>query len=497
MFRPVPRTRSMSRTCCLLLAVLIAMCELVQTGQSASAAPADGASWETRSSNRALFHFNPALQADSAVSPDAFASTFGEAVDTAVNELSLVAGVDITSPVDIWVTTSYESSTGSVLALFDPSDRSIGIAGDQIVAATEIDAENAIRNAVARRVIFDASGGSLAPAFVDGIALYAERPLTSELSRFAALLQNANTGGSLYSWADLNRPQTGTAAVSLADSEKYAVTAYLLDHFGIAAYRAFLTASATATDWRAALETAFGMPASEIERGWRDDLSRWTNNGWKTNIIAGFDLDPARALLERGNYAAAKAELERSQRLFSELGDDARLQTVSTLITQCDTGLQAEALMTQTETALGEFAYERANDLLSQAEEQYARMPPEQRPTTMIERYRSITNQGIGAIQQLANAQSLANSWTDFPRARDDAMDAGSIFATLGDANRREEAEVVLQKIDQRQRRLVYLLGGFAIISLVWLLLWRRHGIATMMRWPDRRVRRATAAKEA
>ena len=477
------------------LVLLWVLYSVVLNGQGAFAAPAGGAGWETRSSNRAIFHFNPDLQANSAVSPDAFVSSFAEAVDTAVEELTLVAGIEVSAPVDIWVTTSYQSSGTPVLAVFDPSDTSIGVAGDAIVAASEADGENALRNAVARLVTFATSGGQLAPGFSDGIALYAERPLTSSLSRYAALLQNANSSGSLYSWAELNRPQTGTAAINLAEAEKYAVTAYLFDRFGIPAYRAFLAASATG-DWRTALETAFGAPANEIEQGWRDNLSRWTNNGWKTNIIAGFDLDPARDLLARGNYAAAKAELERSQRLFSELGDEARLQTVSTLITQCDTGLQAEALMSQTAEALNAFAYERANDLLSQAEEQYARMPPDQRPTAIIEQYRSLTNQGLTAVTQLGNAKANVNSWTDFPQARDDAMEAGSTFAMLGDANRRNEAQLVLNKIDQRQRRLVFLLGGFALISLVWLLLWRRHGIATMMRWPDRRVRPAPPAKE-
>jgi hypothetical protein len=475
--------------------LLWVMLALVPGGRSALAAPAGGSAWETRASDRALFHFSPDLQADSAVSPDAFVSSYGDAVDTAVEELTLVAGIEFTAPVDIWVTTSYQSSGTPVLAVFDPSDTSIGVAGDAIVTASEADGENALRNAVARRVAFDASGGQLAAGFVDGIALYAERPLTSSLSRYAALLQNANSGGSLYSWAELNRPQTGTAAINLAEAEKYAVTAYLLDHFGIPAYRAFLAASAT-TDWRTALQTAFDALANAIEQGWRDDLSRWTNNGWKTNIIAGFDLDPARALLARGNYAAAKAELERSQRLFTDLGDEARLQTVSTLITQCDTGLQAEALMGQTEDALTAFSYERANDLLSQAEEQYARMPPDQRPTAMIEQYRALTNQGLAAIAQLDSAKTRADSWTDFPQARDDAMEAGSAFAALGDSSRRAEAQTVLDKIDQRQRRLVFLLGGFALISLVWLLLWRRHGIATMMRWPSRELRRSSPAKE-
>jgi hypothetical protein len=152
--------------------------------------------------------------------------------------------------------------------------------------------------------------------------------------------------------------------------------------------------------------------------------------------------------------------------------------------------------MSQTEDALSAFAYERANDLLSQAEEQYARMPPDQRPTSIIEHYRAITNQGLTAIAQLASADARANSWTDFPQARDDAMDAGSAFAALGDADRRAQAQLVLDKIDQRQRRLVFLLGGFALISLTWLLLWRRHGIATMMRWPDRQIRRTRPVEE-
>lgn len=495
MVNPVSPVRFVFRLLSPGLIVLWVIGAAVLSQQNVSAAPAESAGWETRSSSRAVFHFSPDLQANSAVSPDAFLNSFGEMVDTAIEELTLVAGIEISAPIDIWVTTSYQSSGAPVLAVFDPSDTSIGVAGDALVAAGEADAENALRNAVARRVVFDASGEQLASGFIDGIALYSERPLTSALSRYAALLQNANSSGSLYSWAELNRPQTGTAAINLAEAEKYAVTAYLLDRFGLSAYRAFLTASAT-TDWRAALETAFGAPANEIEQGWRDDLSRWTNNGWKTNIIAGFDLDPARTLLERGNYAAAKAELERSQRLFSELGDEARLQTVSTLISQCDTGLQAEALMSQTADALNAFAYERANDLLSQAEEQYARMPPEQRPTAMIEQYRSLTNQGLTAIAKLASAEAKADSWTDFPQARDDAMDAGSAFATLGDADRRAEAQLVLDKIDRRQRRLVFLLGGFALISLVWLLLWRRHGIATMMRWPDRRIRRASPVRE-
>jgi hypothetical protein len=275
-------------------------------------------------------------------------------------------------------------------------------------------------------------------------------------------------------------------STDLAIAEQYAVTAFLIDHYGISAYRSFLNASTTATDWRTALQAGYGLPANEIERAWRDDLSRWTNSGWKTNVLAGFDLDPARTLLERGNYAAAKAILERSQRLFSEIGDEVSLQTVSTLLTQCDIGLQAEALMAQTEAALRGFEYARAGDLLTQAEAQYARLPPDQRPTAVLDAYRSLTNRGLTAIAQLQNGERLAGSWTEFPRARDDARAAGATFAELGDSDRLIEATKVLDQIDKRQRKLVMLLGGLALISLIWLLLWREHGVNQTMRWPER-----------
>jgi hypothetical protein len=88
-------------------------------------------------------------------------------------------------------------------------------------------------------------------------------------------------------------------------------------------------------------------------------------------------------------------------------------------------------------------------------------------------------------MSQLENADRLAGSWTEFPRAREDALAAGATFAELGDGARLDEATLVLDRIDERQRRLVFLLGGLGVISLIWLLLWRNHGINQTMRWPE------------
>jgi hypothetical protein len=451
------------------------------------AAPADGAGWTVRFTNQAALHFDPALADHPQLAPDLFTSTNAEPIDTAIHELSLVLGTSTTAQIDIWLQAGGTTPPGAPAITLDPADRSLLVDGSILTGQTPVEAANSFRSALGRRLVLDATNGQLAPAFVEGMALYAREPLTPVLSRYAALLQNANSQGGLLSWADLHRTVTGEmASTDLAVAEQYAVTAFLIDHYGISAYRAFLGASASAPDWRTALQTGYGVPANEIESAWRDELSRWTNSGWKTNVIAGFDLDPARALLERGNYAAAKAILERSQRLFSEIGDEVSLQTVSTLLTQCDVGLQAEALMVQTEAALRTFDYARAGDLLTQAEAQYDRLPPDQRPTAVLESYRNLTNRGLNAIAQLDNANLLASSWTEFPQARKDALAAGATFAELGDATRLKETTSVLDRIDERQRRLVLLLGGLAVISLVWLLLWRKHGVNQTMRWPER-----------
>jgi hypothetical protein len=88
------------------------------------------------------------------------------------------------------------------------------------------------------------------------------------------------------------------------------------------------------------------------------------------------------------------------------------------------------------------------------------------------------------ATAELANAHKLANSWTDYPDARESAITAGQQFAALGDADHVAESRDVLADIDRRQRRLVYLLGGFALVSGVWLLLWRRTSAAKQLQWP-------------
>ena len=464
----------------LVAVFLIIFAIIAPMNRAAAQSATDG--WTTRSTDFATLSFSPDLPELPDLAPDLLVANFGAEIDAATSELSLVLDVQ-PGPIDILIVPRLVNTDG---AWFDAISGAIIFDGPALTGKTTIDAINLIRHAVATRIAYEASSGSIAPLFLAGIAMYAERPLTPVLSRYAADLQNANSQGSLLSWADLGRSASGeTERTDVAAASHYAVTAWLIDHFQIAPYQEFLRNMGELGDWRAALEATYGMPAADIERQWRDELPRWTNSGWKTNVIAGFDLDPARTLLENGNYAAAKASLERSQRLFSELGDDEHLQVVTALLAQTEVGLQAEALMSQTEIALKQHDYERASDLIAQAEAQYARMPPDQRPEAVLADYRARSDAGLEAIQRLQEAKELAGSWTEFPQARSDALAAGRTFAELGDTTRLTEAEQTLDRIDERVRRLVFLLGGLAFLSFVWLLLWRRHGSNMLLVWPE------------
>ena len=476
-----------------LFAVLLTMVLASTSGiVSVASAQEPSADWDQRESPAFMYLFDPQLSTSSAsFSPDAFVDRYGSAFDKASDELSQVFGLTTQLPIAVWV------DAPTTMSSLYPSTQSAGASpvvsglrpGDLVVdatalaRATDVEATSAIRGAVARELLTIATDGKLSAGFMEGMVLYAQRPVTAVVSRYAADVQNANAQASILTWADLNR-DGAVIDSDLRSSEAYAITAYLFERFTIGEYQAFLKEVRTQPSWREALQAAYKSQPNELEEGWRNNLSRWTNGGWKSNVIAAFDLDPARALLERGNYVAARALLDRSQQLFSDLGDEEILKAIEALIRQSAIGTQAETLMAQTQQALEQFSYAQANDLLSQAEDQYAQLPPEHRPIEAIQQYRDLTNQGILATAELANAHKLANSWTDYPDARESAITAGQQFAALGDADHVAESRDVLADIDRRQRRLVYLLGGFALISGAWLLLWRRTSAAKQLQWP-------------
>jgi|tagenome__1003787_1003787.scaffolds.fasta_scaffold20846468_2 hypothetical protein len=364
----------------------------------------------------------------------------------------------------------------------DPVADTIRIDLTSFLNLSSSESENAIRYAVGLIAARSIAGGLAAPGLLTGIALYVELPASDQLGKIAALVQGADKNDTLISWFDLNRQMSGQDA-DLARAESYAMVAYLISRFDIPTLRQVLNGLATGADWKSAMRTAFQKDPGDLESAWRDDLPRWTTSGFRDNLMASFDLQPAKDLLASGQYVSAKAVLDPSLNLYRQLNDADAMTEVQALVGQADTGIQAEALMVEIEAALTAHDYARASNLLDQAEIQYAALPADQVPGGLLTAYRDRANQGITALGQLAEAKRLAKSWGRYPEARKAAEAAGATFASLGDADNRAQADGVITTLDNRQRRLVILVGSLALAVLVWLGLWLRSRGKPMLQW--------------
>ena len=342
----------------------------------------------------------------------------------------------------------------------------------RFLARSPLEAENLVRHAVTHVVLWDASAGRVPRGFDEGFAAYAEIPVSARLARSAALVQTAMQANALLAWSDLNRPQPPAGDPAVFAAHAYSMVAFLVDRQGLKTVGAYVTSLRDEPDWRVAMRAVYHRAPNELEAAWKENLPRWVAGGWRDNLFAAFDLQPARDLLAKAHYAAAKEQLERSLRLWTDLGNAERQHEVEELLKQGDGGLQAEALMGQVQDALEGHGYDRARTLLAQARSQYDQLPADQRPEDLVARYAAIADEGLRATADLESAQALSHNWRDYAAARGAAVAAGTSFARLGDADMLEQTQAVLADLDMRQRRIVILLGSLALLAAAWLALW-------------------------
>ncbi|HET7095017.1 MAG TPA: hypothetical protein VFI22_16110 [Thermomicrobiales bacterium] len=354
----------------------------------------------------------------------------------------------------------------------DPGGGDIAISLPRLLGRSALDGENLLRHAMTHVVTRKVSAGGIPRGFDEGFAAYAEYPVSARLARSAALVQTAMQAGDLLTWSDLNRPQPTAGDPAVAAATDYSMTAFLIDRQGVNAYGEFIAAMGDQPDWRAAMREVYKRSPTELEAAWKENLPQWVAGGWRDNLFAAFDLQPARDLLAKAHYAEAKDRLEQSLRLFTDLGDAGRQDEVGRLLRQADVGLQAESLMTQIQQALEGHTYDRAHTLLAQAHAQYGLLPTDQRPTDLMTAYDAMADRGLAATADLETAQRLSQNWRDYAEARAAALRAGTSFAELGDGDMLDRVQSVMADLDTRQRRLVVLLAALALLTLSWLALW-------------------------
>jgi hypothetical protein len=139
--------------------------------------------------------------------------------------------------------------------------------------------------------------------------------------------------------------------------------------------------------------------------------------------------------------------------------------------------------MTQAQAALEHHDYDRAQALIDQARAQYGRLSAGQPPEDLLASYESLAQAGIQAGIDLDAARRQSLRWADYPMARAAALAAGEGYARLGDGDGLGQTRDVLQALDGRQRRLVLLFGGLALLSGAWLALWLWARGGTQLDW--------------
>jgi hypothetical protein len=433
----------------------------------------------------------------------AIADANGSAVVDAWPQLTALFGTEPRTPLTItfvnqtnpemlagmrWVTDS---------AWVAPDGASAYVLAEPFLALTPIEAGNLLRNLTSRGFIWTASAGRIPPGLLDGIARYVELPLVAQQARLGSLVQGLDQNGTLPPW-DLI---LGGAAPGLSAEERtatgYAVTAFVADRYGVAKLRDLVTGFATVPDWRQNTKAVLGQDEAGLTAAWEQFLPRWFASGWRQNQVSAFDLTRAQSLFDRGAYEAAAAEAERSQRLFTDLGDEAGLGQVETLLAMCAVGLQADSVMTEVQAALENHQYEVALDLLANAEDLYALLPEAHRPGGTIDQYRTIAETGLAAQADLAEAQRLQSDWLQVTTARDHAVAAGDAFAWLADPDGVEAAQEVTSAIDLRIQRMVFVLSALVVMLAAWLVTWLWLHAPGRLQWPHRDLlRRASRAEQ-
>lgn len=428
-------------------------------------------------------HIRFRVQLGAALDAPHVQTAYGPIAEAAYAELSAIFGVTVTGKIAVNVFADLAGFEAAVAALppsplapigaaVDPATATVSVALPTFAARTPTETENALRHAIARVLLEVGSGGNLPRGFAEGMAQYAERPVTPRLARVAATLDRAAAANGLLSWSDLNRDRPPSNDLELIRAESYAAVAFLVDRHGLRAFKGMMAALRVEPDWRPAMRETYDRDPGELEQQWRDNVPRWAASEWRDNLVAAFDVAPAKELLSRAEYAGAKVRLEQSHRLFTDLGDAARLAEADALLRQCEVGIGAETSLAQAQEAIERHTYDRAWTLTTQARSQYGQLPPEQRPDELLAAYDELVARGLAATADLDEAQRRSRRWNDYPEARAAALSAGRAFASLGDEEMTGRARTLLDDLDGRQRRLVLMLGALAALTTAWLVLW-------------------------
>jgi hypothetical protein len=337
-------------------------------------------------------------------------------------------------------------------------------------AAYELD--DALRYELGHLLLAQLSDERLPVAFRDGLARYLEQPG----ERFApgvAQLRAAWSRDGVYGWSELTGPGADYLDPPVTQPQGLSMAHFLVDRFGLAATLDFVRASAAAPDWREAMALAFGRPAEQLEAEWQSWLPGYLDGGWRAHALRSADLRPAEALLARGDYAGAAAQLHGTIALLGA-DEPAVVARARELLVRAQLGQAAERRLDGALAALAAGDYGRARGEADEARAVLGQLGNTAAEGMAAEAARR-AELGLVATHALERSARLP-PWRAV-QARVQAERAALGFAQLGNDAAALQAQAAAAGIDRRLAP-----AGWALLLLgLSLLAWNAR-----RRWRDR-----------
>lgn len=402
----------------------------------------------------------------------ASADQYAAFIDMVYDEVAAVFGHRTVTPITLRLYPSldryYEANPlargiEGVVAHADYRRHEVVVIIPQTRLQTPDEIQNNIRHELTHIVAADLSEDRLNVGFQEGLAQYLERP-SRELTTKIELLRRASAGGQLLPWSALDDRAMvyGNSAISYPQS--LSVVAFLVERYSFPKIRDFLTISGRSSGYRSALERTFGVPPDDLEREWSAWLPEYLSGGYRRNALTAYDLSRIETLLGQSRYGEAQIELEAAIKWLRTTSQADMLAKAEALLEQSLAGQRADALARDARAALEAADYERAEQLIAQTQDSYARLG-DQRQDAVLADYARRAERGQQAGDILSRAEALAREpptslLLRYAEARAIADRAAMEFQALGDQARAERALALRTLFDQGRA----LLGGLLLL---------------------------------
>jgi hypothetical protein len=450
---PRGREAALKRLLVSVLFVLAALC------LSPFSVQAQSFQWDERKSEHFAILFAPGQ--------DVVADYYAGFVDTVYEEISALFGHRTSTPITLRLYPTLEQyytanplarNTPGIIAHADFRRHELVVVLPQTENQSPDEVQNNIRHELTHLVVAELSDDKLNIGFHEGIAQYVEHP-SRELETRVQLLRNAINSNSLMPWSDLDNREIVYAYPNVSYPESLSIVAFLVDRYSFAKFRDFVTASASASGYRSALEQTFGKTPTELEQDWLRWLPIYVESGYRHTVIVPYDMARIDALMLQGNYALAQQELEPLIDWLRTTDQRDLLAQAQGLLQKSQQAMQAEALAQQARQALEDANYPLARELVERSEQGY-RGINDLRQLPILAVYRERAERGLAALNELERAQGFANNFR-YPQAQAVAQRAVSEFLILGDQQRANEAQQLYRTLDQRQ-----MLAGYVLMIM-------------------------------